>query len=153
MSKRKNVTQFARYDSYTYRLNPESGYYQKMSGDNRLPDQLRTESVRKEEKYKYFNVTEFLTSRRVNGVTAFKTGLQRCSKTRNFFSGDMADGNGVKSLVAIAFSLDKTVLRVFVFCRFWKPHTGARLRYVEDFLTDYFNTKSKVPVVLKTPGL
>jgi len=144
MSKQKTVNQFARYDSYDYRLNPESGYYHKTSGDNRLPDQLRTESVRSEEKYKYFNVTEFLTSRQVNGVTPFKTGLQKCSKTRNFFSGDIDDGNGGKSLVAIAFSLDRKLLRVFVFLRFWKPHTGPRLRYVEDFLTIFFKNQPQV---------
>lgn len=129
----------ARYDLYEYARNSETNYYQLIKGDSRLPDELRVEPVRAEDKYKPFGVSEFLTSRQVNGVTAFKTGLQKCAKDRNFFSGDMDAINGKKTLVAIAFSKDKTQLRVFVFQGFWIDFPNHRLRSVELFLTNYFH--------------
>lgn len=140
---RQPTTYFARFELCEYERDPKTNYYQCHSKYTQLPDELRVEPVRVEEKYKVVGVSEFLTSRQVEGVTAFKTGLQRCSKTRYFFSGDIDEGNGKKSLVAVAFSLDKQRLCVFVFRGFWKEHLNPRLRYVEDFLTHYFNKQQR----------
>jgi hypothetical protein len=129
MAKKKT----AKFDHYEFRRgNVENIYFQKTKGDNRLPDELRTEPVRAEDKYKYFGVEEFLVSRQINKVQLFKTGLQKCA-TPNFYSGDILEA-GVKSLVAVAFNDDKTLLHVFVFRGFYKHATNQRLNYVEDFL-------------------
>lgn len=138
MVKKPKTGFIARFESFEYEHNLETNYYQKTKGNSRLPDELRLEPVRVEEKYRYFGVSEILTSRQINGVTAFKTGLQKCSVSRNFYSGDIDEANNKKTLVAIAFSLDRRLLRVFVFWGFWKDHTNPRLKYVEEFLTNQF---------------
>ena len=138
-SKKVSLLVNARYDLYEYRHNSETNYYQRVSGDSRLPDELRVEPVRAEDKYKPFGVSEFLTSRQVNGVMAFKTGLQKCAKDRNFFSGDIDDINGKKTLVAIAFNRDKTLMCMFVFQGFWIDFPNYRLNSVDSFLTTYFD--------------
>ncbi|MFN8344771.1 MAG: hypothetical protein U0X91_07200 [Spirosomataceae bacterium] len=131
----------ARYEVYEYALHLETNYYQKTKGNARLPDELQLDPVRVEDKYRHFGVSEILTSRQVSRVTAFKTGLQKCSASRNFYSGDIDEGNNKKSLVAMAFSVNKQLLRVFVFWGFWKEHTQPRMKYVEDFLTNQFRNQ------------
>lgn len=132
-----------RYESFSYELNPQTQYFRKISGGSMLPEELRVEPVRVEEKYKYAGVSEILTSRQVQNVTAFKTGLQKCSDKRNFFSGDIDEGNSKKTLVAIAFSLDKTQLRIFLFRGFWITFPKFRLKCVNEFLTNFFNQLAK----------
>ena len=117
-----------RYESFSYELNIQTQCYRKAAGSNLMPEELRVEPVRVEEKYKYAGVSEILTSRQVQNITAFKTGLQKCSDKRNFFSGDIDEGGGKKTLVAIAFSLDRTQLRIFTFRGFWIQFHKYRLK-------------------------
>lgn len=129
------------FDIYEYSRQSKIDYFHKRTGDNRLPDELRTEPIRDEDKYKFFGVRGFLVSRQKNGFTAFKTGLQGCNNP-HFYSGDILEA-GVKSLVAVAFNEDSTILYVFVFRRFYKDFPKHRLKFVNDFLTNFFKTKNE----------
>jgi hypothetical protein len=137
----RSITKFGKFDKYSYIRQGETSYYQKTKGDDRMPEELRTEAVRFDEKYRTFGVTEFLSSRQKNGQTLFKTGLQKCHPHRPFwYAGDWLHG-GTKSLVAMAFNDDRTTLEVYVFRGLWKERTSHRLNYVRQFLQNQY-TKS-----------
>lgn len=122
----------AKFDIFRYSFNEETRYFDKVSGNDRLPNELHIEPVRNQTKYAHIGITHFLRSRQVGHFKAVNTDLQPVSSPFSF-SGDILLA-GKKSLAAIQFNDSKTEISVYVFWGFWKEHTTHRLKYVRNFL-------------------
>lgn len=121
---------------FTYRLNPETGYYEQLTGELgffKLPFDLKVEQTRKPDQ---INSKLICRGRVKAGKYLFFTGLIPIYKDGVFFGDhyEFVKGEKKNSFVLFEFSEGNNVMTVHFFNHF-KVYPKRRLKFV----SDYFN--------------
>jgi hypothetical protein len=128
---------FVHYKIVNYKLNPESGRFEKQPlkiDFPRLPFELKIEATR-EERFISRGAKEMITSRIKNGKYQFFTGLIPIAE--NFFYGDdfkKSKGEMKKSLCVFELSNDFKSLTVYYFNNYYIQNPKSRMNFILAFI-------------------
>ncbi len=128
---------FVHYKEVKYKLNSETGYYQKEPDKIpflKLPSDLKIEKTVKEF-LKQQGANEIITGRIKNKERLFFTGLIPIQN--NFFEGDNYEfikGVKKKSLIVFEFSESNEFLTLNYFNHFYKENKEERFKFVLSFI-------------------
>lgn len=128
---------FVHYKEVKYKLNSETGYYQKEPEKIqflKLPFDLKIEPTQLERIIQQ-GAKEIITGRFKDKKRLFFTGLIPIQN--NFFEGDdyeFINGKKKKSLIIFEFSGNNEYLTINYFNRFYKESSKERLKFVLSFI-------------------
>ena len=120
---------------FIYRLNTETGYYEKQIGEpefQKLPFELKVEETRKPEQ---IHSKIICRGRIKNGRYTFFTGLIPISGGGMFFGDHYEITEGIKrnSFILFAFTQGNQVLTIHFFNHF-KVYPGKRAKFISTYL-------------------